>query len=93
MTVPKRHRGKEHGAKTHLNPQGNGLQLSPHLIELLDISPCADEVLGLDLTSADLAVLCALLDVGHELLLLVLQLDALAIEFSLRLLERSLVFP
>jgi hypothetical protein len=48
-------------------------------------------VLGLDLHGAHLAGLCALAHVGLQLLLLVLELDALALELALRLLQRALV--
>jgi hypothetical protein len=53
--------------------------------------PRPHQVLGLDAQRPHLAILCALLDVGHELLLLVLELDALAVQFTLCLLEGALV--
>lgn len=63
------------------------------MIELLDISPSANEVLGLDLAGPNLAILCALLDIGDQFLLLVFKFDALAVEFSLRLFQCALVLP
>lgn len=50
------------------------------------------QVLGLDFARSDLTILCALLDVLHEFLFLVLQLDALPVQFSLRPIESPLVF-
>lgn len=52
-----------------------------------------NEVLGLDFDSAHLAILGALLDVGNQSLLLLLQLGTLAIEFSLGLFKGSLMLP
>lgn len=53
--------------------------------------PRPDQVLGLDLAGADLAILGTLLDVLHQLLLLILQLDPFAIQFPLGSLQGSLV--
>jgi hypothetical protein len=35
--------------RTHLDAETNGLQLSLHLVKLLDVSPSTDQVLGHDL--------------------------------------------
>ena len=91
-----------------LYPEADGLELRPHLVELLDVSPGSDEVLGHDLACVlggelssgwseggewahHLARLCTLLDVHDELLLLLLELCALAVELALGLCEGALV--
>ena len=47
--------------------------------------PCPHEVLRLDLTRPHLPILRALLDILHELLLLVLELHPLSVQLPLRL--------
>ena len=54
--------------------------------------PRPHQILRLDLTGPHIPILRALLDILHQLLLLILQLHTLTIEFSLRLLQRALVF-
>lgn len=51
-----------------------------------------DQVLRLDLTGPNLSIFGTLLDIGDQLLLLVLQLDSFAIELTLRPVQSSLVF-
>jgi hypothetical protein len=67
------------------------LELGAHLVELLDVSACADEVLCHDLARVELAILGRLLDVRDEFLLLRLEFGAFAVEFALGLCERPLV--
>lgn len=50
-----------------------------------------DEVLGLDFASSDLTILGAFLDFLYQFLLLVLEFDALSVQFSLCSLESSLM--
>ena len=56
-----------------------------------DLPSCSDQVFRLDLAGTHLAVLGALLDVLDELLFLVLELHAFAVELALGFLESSLV--
>ena len=56
------------------------------------IPPRPHKVLGLYLASAHLSILRALLNVLHELLLLVFELDPFAIEFSLGFFQGALMF-
>jgi hypothetical protein len=65
--------------------RGQGTLLVPHA------PPRPDEILGLDLYGSHLPIFGAFLDVLHELLLLVLQLDPLPVQFALGLLECSLM--
>lgn len=51
-----------------------------------------DQVLGLDFERSHLTILGALLDILHQLLLLILQLYPLTIQLALRLLKSSLMF-
>ena len=56
------------------------------------IPPRPHQILGLDFTCAHIAILRALLDVLHQLLLLVFQLHAFPVQLPLCLFERALVF-
>lgn len=51
-----------------------------------------NEILSLDLARSDLAILGALLDILHQLLLLVLQLHTLSIQLALGSVQGTLVF-
>lgn len=51
-----------------------------------------NEILSLDLARSNLAILGTLLDVLHQLLLLVLQLHALSIQLTLGSVQGTLVF-
>lgn len=81
------------GEKTDLYPQRYRLQLRSHLVKFLDVSPRPHQILGLDFNRSHLSVLRILLDILDQLLLLVLELRAFAVQLPLRLLERALMFP
>lgn len=60
VALPENATGTYAGSTTHrirhllitaegLYPKAHGLQLCPHLVELLDIAPCPDEILRHDL--------------------------------------------
>lgn len=68
------------------------MELTPHAVKLFDVSPCAHQVLGLDLAGAHLALLSALANLGDKCLFLLLELNALLVQFSDSLVEESLVF-
>lgn len=92
-----------------LDPKRDGLQLRLHAVELGDVAPCTDEVLGHHLARVlsaqstvtriarrgtnHLTLARRELDVPYELLLLLLELGPLAIQLPLRLLERTLMLP
>ena len=57
----------------------------------MHIPSCADQILGLDLRGAHLALLGALPDLADEGLLLLLELDTDLVEFPDGLIEHSLV--
>lgn len=76
-----------------LYPQADCLELCAHLVELLDVSAGADEVLSHDLARVELAILGRLLDVCDEFLLACLEFAALAVELALGLGKRPLVLP
>lgn len=50
------------------------------------------QILGLDLACPHLSIFGTLLDILHELLFLVFELDPLTVEFTLRFFEGTLVF-
>ena len=68
------------------------MQLAPHAVELLDISPRPHQILGLDFAGAHLTLLGALANLGDKCLFLLLKLNTLLVEFSNGLVEESLVF-
>lgn len=76
---------------TNLEPQRDLLQLAAHGEELLNVSPCSDEVFGLDLACSHLSVLGARLDLLDERLLLLLKLDSGLVELADCLVEHALV--
>lgn len=53
---------------------------------------CSHQILGLNLARTHLPILGALFDLDDQFLLLILQLNSLAIKLSLGLLEGTLVF-
>jgi len=78
---------------TNLQPQRNLLQLAPHAVKLLDVSASADEIFGLYLACAHLALLCALLDLTDQRLFLLLKLHALLVKLSNGFIEEALILP
>ena len=67
------------------------MELTPHAVELFDVSSCPHQILGLDFAGAHLALLGALADLGDECLFLLFELNALLVEFSDSLIKESLV--
>lgn len=68
------------------------MELTPHAVELLDVSSCPHQILGLNFAGAHLTFLGALANLGDQCLFLLLELNALLVEFSNGLIEESLIF-
>lgn len=83
--------GPSSSAQSYLQSQRNLLELTSHGKELLNVPPCAYEILCLDLARAHLPVLGARLDLLDKRLLLLLELNARLVEFPDRLIEHALV--
>ena len=75
----------------YLQPKGQRLYLDLHASELLDILPCANQILRLNFGSAHVSIFRTPPDVLLQLLLLVGELRLLPLKLADGLLERVLV--